>query len=286
MDEAGGSHDEGSPLVCESPSDDGGRTGKQKRHTAMADVTTMFCDDKFNQQTTKCGIKPGQAYDLRTGYNINDPKVKDEIERNIRAEKPDLVVGSPMCGPFSQMNSINDQITEADIARKKTAIEHLKFTFEFLEIQMKNAKYVICGRPWSSESWKHDIIKEAEARFGMNICKLCQCYFATQEYTDRHGTTGLIKKPTGSMTNCPDISQKLNKMCTADHKHVGLFGGLSQKLQAYPEKLVQAVLRGLKNALRKKCPMSGLFAMKGDLRGVPKRHPEHYVIFFRKHEGC
>ncbi len=95
----------------------------------MAGVTTIFCEDKFNQQAARCGIKPGQAYGLRTGYNINGPKVKDEIRCCIWTGKPDLVVGSPICGPSSQINGINDQITEAATAKRKMVIEHLKFTF-------------------------------------------------------------------------------------------------------------------------------------------------------------
>lgn len=251
----------------------------------MAGVTTIFCDDKFNKQAKSCGITPGQAYDLRTGYNINDPKVRDEITRYLRTEKPDLVVGSPICGPFSQMNHTNDQTTEAAKAKKKMAVDHLKFTFECFEIQIKeNNKYVLVEHPWSAESWGHEIVERAKACLGMKIDRCDQCCFATKEYTDRHGTTGLIKKPAGFMTNCPEIGHNLNKTFTACHKHVDLFGGLPQKSQAYSEELVRAVLRGLKTALLQG-KRAGLFTSKGDLRGVSKPPPEHYITHFPKHEG-
>ncbi len=252
----------------------------------MVGVTTIFCRDKFNQQA-RCGIKLGQAYDLRTGYNINGPKVKDEIRRCIWTGEPDLVVGSPKCGPFSQINDINDQAAEAAIAKKKMVIEHLKFTFECCAIQMQESnKYVLFEHPRASKPWKRYIINEAEARLGMKIYRCDQCYFATQEHTDRHGTSGLIKKPTGFMTNCRKVGDNLSKTGMACHEHVDVFGDLSQKSQACSVHLVRAVLSGLKNALRNKGPKPGLSGGKGGLRGVSKPPPGHYIIHFPKHEGC
>ena len=77
----------------------------------MNGVPTVFCDDKFNKQAEKFGIQLGVAFDLRTGHNIDDPKVRKEIRRHVRVDKPDLVVGSPICGPWSSINFFNDPNT-------------------------------------------------------------------------------------------------------------------------------------------------------------------------------
>ncbi len=128
--------------------------------------------------------------------------------------------------------------------------------------------------------------KEAGARLGMKIYRCDQCYFATKEYTDRHETIGLIKKPTGFMKNCRGGGGNPSKTCTACYENVDLLGGLSRKSQAYSVELVRAVPRGLKNALRKNGPKAGLFVGKGGIRGVSKPAPGHYIIHFPKHEGC
>jgi hypothetical protein len=57
---------------------------------------------------------------------------------------------------------------------------------------------------------------------------------------------GLVKKPTGWMTNAPLVAKELAKKCYKSHdKHVRLEGGRAAKAAIYPEGLVVAILRGL-----------------------------------------
>ena len=163
----------------------------------MTGVTTISCDDKSNEQAARCGIKPGQAFDSTR---------QDEKGHCLRTEKPDLLVDSPICGPLSQMQNINDKNSEAFHAKLKMAIAHLTFTLECFDLQvLDDKKFVSFGHPWTCKSWEMDLANEAMTRFGLDICFRDQCFSATTEHTDRHGTTGLIKKPTGFMTNCPEM---------------------------------------------------------------------------------
>ena len=68
---------------------------------AFPSVGTLFCDEKFNEQCARFGLDRGFAFDLRCGYDINKPSVKDEARIRLKKEKPALVVASPNCTPFS-----------------------------------------------------------------------------------------------------------------------------------------------------------------------------------------
>ena len=73
---------------------------------------------------------------------------------------------------------------------------------------------------------------------------------------DEHGL-GLVKKPTGFLTDSPHLRNQLNKQCLGGHRHVQLVGGRAKACQVYPKGLCRAILRGIKAELTN----NGLLAM-------------------------
>ena len=57
---------------------------------------------------------------------------------------------------------------------------------------------------------------------------------------------GLVKKPTGFLTNSEHMKNQLDKKCLGGHRHVHLLGGRTKACQVYPENLVRAILRGIR----------------------------------------
>ena len=70
-------------------------------------MSAIFNDDKFNKEAKKYGVSPGFAMDIRTGFNFDLEEKREEARAKLRKEKPSLLIGSPICGPWSQMNNIN-----------------------------------------------------------------------------------------------------------------------------------------------------------------------------------
>lgn len=67
---------------------------------------------------------------------------------------------------------------------------------------------------------------------------------------DTQGWT-LVKKPTKFLTNPPGIAQQLQQRCPgkkshASQRHASLFNGRSKMAQVYPEKLCDAICKGIK----------------------------------------
>ena len=118
-------------------------------------------------------------------------------------------------------------------------VGHTVFAIKLYRIQAEAAKYFINEGPRSTSSWKLQEVQELlhdpntnqtntdMRRFGMMI-------------EDKIGD-GLVKKPTGFLTNSEHVKEQLSKKGTEGHRHVQLMEGKARACQVYPEKLVRAI---------------------------------------------
>ncbi len=61
-----------------------------------------------------------------------------------------------------------------------------------------------------------------------------------------------MKKTTGTMGNVPEILRAVERKCSGLHKHGALMGGgKPRQAQEYTPQFVNAILRGLRQALRR-----------------------------------
>ena len=73
------------------------------------------------------------------------------------------------------------------------------------------------------------------------------CCFGMKS-SDKEGI-GLVKKPTGFLTNAECIARELSQRCVGGHRHVHLIGGKASAAEVYPYDLCCAILVGLKKQL-------------------------------------
>ena len=106
--------------------------------------------------------------------------------------------------------------------------------------------------PKSARSWKEPELLRLAAMPGTIRVETHMCAFGmTSE--DSMGT-GLVKKSTVFLTNCPRIAEHLDTKCTncgsdLDHRHVHLVDGRAAAAQQYPVKLCRAICRGLREQI-------------------------------------
>ena len=74
---------------------------------------------RVNLMAEKLGIKPGMSLDLTVEdpddgmpWNFCDSNKRPKAERLVAEGRAMLLIGSPMCGPFSHLQNINDTSTE------------------------------------------------------------------------------------------------------------------------------------------------------------------------------
>ena len=70
------------------------------------DVCEVFSPPRVGKEATKFGMKPGDAMDLTTGWDFNLASHRAKAEAYVDKEKPLVLIGSPPCVAFSQLQSL------------------------------------------------------------------------------------------------------------------------------------------------------------------------------------
>ena len=201
-------------------------------------------------------MRAGWSLDLITcdergrPWNFNSKSMRNAAKRKLIEDKPLLLIGSPMCGPFSVMNSINysKMTTEEKEQKINYGRKHLEFCMQLYEIQWRDGRYFLHEHPESASSWQEESVVKMLKRQGVVRVTGDQCRYGLTSNDGQR--TGPARKRTSFMTNSPCIAQKVSLRCpnTSEYRvrdHVILINGRAKAAQAYPPALCRAVCKGL-----------------------------------------
>lgn len=218
--------------------------------TFAVDVTEVYSPVRMANPALckKQGLVPGSSLDLRTGWNFGLRNHRENAIRLVDSEDPELLVLSPMCDQFSQMNRINE--ARRDPQRRQaawdTAIMHFRFAVRLCSLRHQRGKKFLLEQPWLAESWRERDCVKLQQEPGVRWVHGPQCAFGLQVSPDGR----LSRKETGWLTNCDEIADALVKPCTCSPGgHATLESGLAKKAQTYPRRLCEAVLKALRKYL-------------------------------------
>ena len=97
--------------------------------------------------------------------------------KKLKAERPLLLVGSPMCAAFSRWQRINNLIRDPVTvqAEKKRAIVHLEFCMELYREQIRHGRYFVHEHPVYATSWQEPSVEKLMGEIGVEkaICDQC-----------------------------------------------------------------------------------------------------------------
>ena len=104
---------------------------------------------------------------IEHGFNILTPEGREKGWQHIQKEKPDLIIGEWMCGPFSAMQNINltrspelrDRILEAQ--RQHTKVSAWIAKVEKWQ-RTVNRGHWLGEQPAQCRSWKSDCLQEMQ----------------------------------------------------------------------------------------------------------------------------
>ena len=161
--------------------------------------------------------------------------MKSKARARLRKQKPDLLVGSPMCTLYSAWQRLNKNKNIGEYGKRfKDARAHMEFNGELYLEQIRAGRLLLHEHPEGASSWDEECIKQVFKSLGMNIVVTDQCQFGQQS---REGNP--IRKPTKWMSNCGGILEALAKRCAGA-------GGCVRK----PEPPIRHVLDGQQERLR------------------------------------
>ena len=70
------------------------------------DVLEVFSPPRVSAEAAKFGLVAGDAMDLTTGWGFTRQGHRLEAERRLGQQKPFVLIGSPTCTAFSQLQSL------------------------------------------------------------------------------------------------------------------------------------------------------------------------------------
>ena len=211
--------------------------------------------EKAKETFRSLNIEGLNALDLRTHkpngqcWNFDLSNDRKEAKHLVETTCPEWLILSPPCTMFCLM-SVNVNHPKMDPAKllklKKLARQHLHFALSLARLQMKAGRHFLFEQPATATSWKDPgmVSMAKEPRVDVVVGHQCQYGCVT---TNKEGFECPALKPTKWMSNSPAMLARLDKKCPKNHKHAALFGKRLAQAAFYPEDLVLAILRGIRD---------------------------------------
>jgi hypothetical protein len=155
--------------------------------------------------------------DLTTGWNFDLLHHQEAAKQYIKKTKPFLIIGSPECRCFSQLQSFSKD-SQAYQKALRRSIRHINFVCDLYRLQLAEERFFLHEHPWGASSWQLLALQKLCRNEKVVTIKSDQCMFGqTVQLPD--GTIGICRKATGFCTNSPQLQLALAKTCDGTHTH-------------------------------------------------------------------
>eukprot|EP00435_Cladocopium_sp_Y103_P049982 s1685_g15.t1 len=175
---------------------------KQAYSLTKPEVAELYSPPRVVEYGERKGLLSGVAFDLVTNdedgnpWDFRDSGQREKAAAKIEDMRPALVVGSPMCGPYSNLQNLNRKTPEAEqilMEKQADGDQHLEFCAEQYERQMDRGGFFLHEHPRDASSWTRPSIERIKNRDDVYLVTgdLCRYGLVSE---DEHGE-GFSKKP-------------------------------------------------------------------------------------------
>ena len=132
----------------------------------------------------------------------------------VRAEKPAMLIGSPMCTAWCTWQALNATRRDPAVValELKKAKMHLKFVISLYREQMDGGRMFLHEHPESSASWQEEMVKDLLAMDAVDRVVGDQCRYGAEVMAGMYQGRP-IRKSTGFMSNAPEVLKALRRRC-------------------------------------------------------------------------
>ena len=116
-------------------------------------VTEMYSPPRVPKMTRIMNLIPGMAFDLTqmdeedgVPWDFNVPAKRNKARTVVQSERPLLLIGSPMCAAFSQLQRIN--FAKMNKERAEEILKHGRRHLEFC-MELYRELLPLLQMPWS-----------------------------------------------------------------------------------------------------------------------------------------
>ena len=133
--------------------------------------------------------------------------------------KPYVIIGSPPCTLFSNLQELNKYLHCDDpewlrhfeeVSGK--AIQHIELCMVLYRFKFRQGLHFIKEHPWGASSWKLRKVQVFIEDGRVTVAEIHMCRLGMDSHTSKKdGGRGLVKKPTGLMTSLKFVAAQLAK---------------------------------------------------------------------------
>ena len=137
-------------------------------------------------------------------------EMRAKAERRIDEQKPSLLIGTPMCTPWSAWQHLNDKRRPPEVvmSEKDAGRLHLRWMCRLYRKQHFRGGYFLHEHPAQATGWQEPCLQEVLALSGVRRITADQCRHGQQTEQGEP-----VRKPTGFMSNCPYVLARLDHRC-------------------------------------------------------------------------
>lgn len=169
----------------------------------------------------------------------------------ILRDQAQLVIGSPPCTAFSTLQKIHEvkwrgRPNKERMRQKvwKQAVKRVECCIELYKHQLKHGRRFLHVHPLGATSWGLPVVQSLLQDVRVMQIKADTCRFGMTS-AEPSGNKHLIRKPTRFITNSWGIACELDTTNEGGHVHRHLIAGREKGTAVYPDRLCQAICRGL-----------------------------------------
>ena len=222
-------------------------------------VAEIYSPPRISKMAEKVGLTAGWALDLTTNdpdddqpWDFTSIEKRNKARMLLRQDKPYMLIASPMCGPFSALQTLFNyqKMDKKDVELKlRKATEHVMFTIEMCIEQREAGRAFMFEHPAGASSWHLQCLKALGRLEGVYEIDFDFCMLGMTT-TTKDGDTASAKKRTKVLTHSKNVALLLEQaQCRKEHGHQELLDGRASKCQEYPDKFAKLICEGVKRDL-------------------------------------
>ena len=212
-------------------------------------VGEVFSMPRVVPAAERKGFRGCKSYDIANGWNFLLADHRAKCREELRRLKPDFLVLSPPCGPFSQILNISKGRCNTEERRRKylEGLALLEFATELCLEQHKHGRKFLFEHPKGAASWSEECLDRVRNSDGVHEIVTDMCMFGLR---DPQNHQKRYRKGTRLLTNSK-YGDLLRRLCNGKHDHQHIEGqtrcgckwvNRSSVAQVYTREFVDAIL--------------------------------------------
>ena len=189
----------------------------------------------------ECGLRALQPIDKVHGINLDTHEDHVWLRSLMRKWSPFLTLIEPECRLWSPLTNLNYYWRPWELQELRQAAQlTVEEIADHIREIVHDGRFFLLENPHFGDFWKQPAMLKLMQELDLHYDFGHMCAYGLR---GKHG--GLMKKPTGWLSNHPVLLKSVTKKCDGCHEHEECMSGNSQKAAVYTRQLARSLIDSL-----------------------------------------